>query len=94
MAWMASTPSITGILKSMSTIDGWCARYCSSACSPSAASATTRMSGSRAITAARPSRINGWSSTVRMVMPEGAAMQKSTAPPGRAHMPIGLARRD
>ena len=62
MVVIASTPSISGMRRSIRATSGRCRKNCSTAWRPLPASATTVMSGSRPIIATRPSRTTWWSS--------------------------------
>ena len=73
---VASSPSISGMYKSMSVKSGRCWRKLWIASRPFVASATSRISGSASRIAAMPSRTSGWSSTlsrsIRRASPEAS----------------------
>ena len=66
---VASMPSMPGIRTSMKTTSGDSSRARSTASSPLAASPTTTTTSSESSSAVRrPSRVTGWSSTIRARM--------------------------
>ena len=79
---VASIPSSSGILMSISTTSGSSRRACASAWPPLAASPTTRRSGSASSIIRRPSRTRSWSSTIRTLITTAPAAGATERQPG------------